>query len=143
MPRLTGVLDATVIIGLAKGGVFHHLAALYRPLYVPRAVAAEVIGHGQGRTGAAELAQALGVWITEVVPDPPTLLPFGGLRSFADREVLAVAHDLSRSVDHILSDDDHLLRYRTTLQLVCLRTTDVVGLLKRQGLIAEVKPVLH
>src|ERR1044071_4366873 len=114
MPTLTGVLDASVIIGLAKGGVFQHLAALYRPLYVPRAVSAEVVAHGQSRAGAAELAQALGVWITEVVPDPATLQPFSTLRSLADREVLAVAHDPALSVDHILSDDDHLFRHRAT-----------------------------
>lgn len=30
----SGVLDANVTIGLAKGGVFHCLASLYSPLYI-------------------------------------------------------------------------------------------------------------
>ena len=38
MTGLTGVLDAAVVIGLAKGDVFPHLASLYSALSIPRAV---------------------------------------------------------------------------------------------------------
>src|SRR3712207_1409411 len=97
---LTGVLDSSATIGLSKGGVLDRLSVLYSPLYIPSAVRQEVIGQGGGRAGAAELANALGSWITEVTPNPTTLQQFAALRSQADREVLATA--LDQQVDHVL-----------------------------------------
>jgi predicted nucleic acid-binding protein len=142
VPTLTAVLDATVIIGLAKGEIFDHLSRLYRPVYVPRAVREEVVQHGQGRVGAGELSRALGVWITEVLPDHTSLQQFSALRSVADREVLAIAHDPARAVDHLLSDDDQLLRRATQPGLICLRTPDLAVFMKRQGLVSEVRFML-
>jgi hypothetical protein len=70
---LTGVLDANVAIGLAKGEVFDRLASLYQTLCLAPAVKSEVISQGQGLAGAAELAKALGLWVIEFPPDPKTL----------------------------------------------------------------------
>jgi hypothetical protein len=56
----SGVLDANMVIGLAKGGVFNLLASLYAPLFVPPAVIQEITVQGQGRAGVTELQQALG-----------------------------------------------------------------------------------
>jgi uncharacterized protein len=136
----SAVSDANVVIGLAKGEVFPHLAALYSPIYVPPAVRHEVIDQGQGRPGEAELAQALGSWIVEVAPDPAILQTLPATGSVADREVLAVA--LERGTDHILSDDGVVRREAAQRNRVCLQTPQVVVLMKDQGLISEVKPVL-
>ncbi len=76
MTMLTGVLDANAIIGLCLGGVFGLLPSLYTPMYLPPLVTAEVIASGSSRPGAAELAQALGVWITEDTPDPAAVSRF-------------------------------------------------------------------
>ena len=103
MTALTGVLDANVVIGLAKGGVFDLLSSLYGTLYVPRSVREEIVGPGQGLAGEQELLRALGVWITEVIPDPQTVQQFSATLSWADREVLAIAE--TNAVDHILSGD--------------------------------------
>jgi hypothetical protein len=62
------VLDANVPIGLVHGDVFDLLRDLYAPVYVSPAVVHEVVVQGHGRTGAGELQQALGQWITEVSP---------------------------------------------------------------------------
>ena len=35
MTMLRGVLDANMVIGLVKGGVFNLLPSLYAPLYIP------------------------------------------------------------------------------------------------------------
>jgi predicted nucleic acid-binding protein len=87
------------------------------------------------------LTQALQGWITEVTPDPSQVQQFSGvLRSAADCEVWAVARE--KAVDHVLSSDRGLYREATRVGLSCLSTTEVVLLLKRQGLIANVKPVL-
>jgi predicted nucleic acid-binding protein len=134
----TGVLDANAIIGLVKGGVFALLALLYRSLYVPRAVREEIIG--QGRTGETELAQALGVWITEVVPSHATLQQFPLTLSLADRQVLAVA--VEQGADHVITGDDRVIRQASALGLTWIRATDVVVLLKREGHLSEVKSVL-
>ena len=61
----------------------------------------EIIVKGAARPGAAELDQALGVWITEIVPDPHRVQQFSPALSEADRQVLAVAQ--AAAVDHILS----------------------------------------
>jgi predicted nucleic acid-binding protein len=142
MSPLTGVLDASVIIGLTKGSVFDHLRSLYTTLYVPKLVSEQVIQHAAGRPGADELAQALGVWITEVIPDPVGMQPFATLRSAADRQVLAIAHDPVRAVDHLLSDDRQLLGRAMHPRLIRLRTPDLVVLMKRRGLLPEAKAVL-
>jgi predicted nucleic acid-binding protein len=137
---LTGVLDAETIIGLAKGGVFHFLASVYAPLYVPTGISQEVVT-GQGLPGEAELQQALGIWITEVTPNPQAVQQFPATLSAADREVLAVAQAY-QTIDHVLSGDRGLYRVATALGFTCLRTTEVVILLKDRGLVPEVKPVL-
>ena len=96
MTMLRGVLDANMVIGLVKGGVFDLLSSLYAPLYIPTGVRQEVLT-GQGRPGEAELAQALQAWITEVSPDLGRVPRVSASLSSADREVLAVAADPAMS----------------------------------------------
>jgi predicted nucleic acid-binding protein len=141
MTRLTAVLDANMVIGLAKGGVFDLLASVYAPLYIPAAVTQEVIGQGQGRAGAAELARALGGWITEVTPTPHSLQPFRAtLRSRADRQVIAVAQ--AHAVDHLLTNDGRLAQVARRQGFRCLEVPEVVLLLKRRKLLSQVKSPL-
>jgi predicted nucleic acid-binding protein len=141
MKTLSGVLDANVVIGLSKGGIIHHLSSLYSALYIPSAVKQEVISQGQGRAGVKELTQSLGVWITEVVPDPRRVQQLAtALRSEADRQVLALAQE--KAVDHVLTGDERLHREASHRGLVCLRAVDVVVLLRMQGIVTEVKSVL-
>jgi predicted nucleic acid-binding protein len=138
---LTGVLDAEMVIGLVKGGVFACLSSLYAPLYIPAAVRQEVIT-GRGLAGEAELTQALGHWIREVpspASPPPTV---STALSVADHEVLAIAQDPAWAVDHVLSGDRVLFRVASDLGLTCLRATDVVVLFKARGLVTAVKEVL-
>jgi predicted nucleic acid-binding protein len=58
----------------------------------------------------------------------------------ADREVLAVAQE--RGVDHILTSDEQLARHAGRAGLRCLPVSLVVVLLKEQGLVSTVRPVL-
>jgi predicted nucleic acid-binding protein len=141
MTPLTGVLDSAVVIALVKGDVFALLPSLYITLYIPTAVRQEILT-SQGRPGELELSQALGVWITEVTPDPSQLQPFSPTLSPADREVLAVAATLTPPVDHLLADDKDLLREADRHGLTGVRTPDVVLLMKGQGLVPAVQPVL-
>lgn len=137
--KLTAVLDASGIIGLAKGGVFQHLAALYEPLWVPSSVTQEVTSSGPVLAGATELLAGLGSWITErAVPGP--LPALAAPLSTADREVLALA--LSAGVDHILSNDRVVCREAEARGLTCLRPPLVVVFLRQEGIIPAVRPVL-
>lgn len=138
---LSGVIDANMVVGLAKGGVFDLLKLLYTSLYTPSAVVEEVIAHGQGRTGGPELTAALGHWITEVTPtsqEMASLTPT--LRSVADHQVLVVAK--AHGVDHILTNDVRLIRAAQRHRLSCLETPVLLVLFKRRGLIAAIRPIL-
>jgi predicted nucleic acid-binding protein len=135
---LTAVLDANVIIGLAHGGVFPLLPSLYVRLSIPPPVIAEVIG--QGRSGEGELQRALGVWITAITPWLETVQQFTSTLSPADRQVLAVAQ--GQAADHIVSAGKQLFQEASVHGLTCVQTTDVIVLLKQQGAVREVKPVL-
>ncbi len=137
---LSGALDANVAIGLAKGEVFNHLASLFSPLSVPAAVRHEVVDQAQGRAGATELSQALNDWITEVAPDPTSVQQFAGLSSVADRELLAVAVD--QQTDFVLTEDRVVRQEAAAAGLDCLGVSEVVVLMKDQGLIPAVRPVL-
>jgi predicted nucleic acid-binding protein len=138
---LSGVLDANASIGLAKGNVFHLLAQLYAPLYVPQSVVAEVTGGAPTEPGAAELTQALGRWILPVTPSPQALPPPSPGLSLADREVIAVAIE-KQPIDHILTDDGILRREAGRHGLHCLRVPQLVVLMKSEGLVPAVQPVL-
>jgi predicted nucleic acid-binding protein len=141
MTMLSAVLDANMVIGLAKGDVFDLLASVYAPLYVPSAVTREVIGQGQGRAGAVELARALGGWITEVTPSLQSVRPLvSTLRSKADRQVIAVAQ--AHAVDHLLTNDGRLAHVARRYGITCLEVPEVILLLKRRKLISEVKSTL-
>jgi predicted nucleic acid-binding protein len=58
----------------------------------------------------------------------------------ADREVLAIA--LDQTVTHILSDDRGLRREAAQHGVPCVSASQVVVLLKLNGLIPQAKPVL-
>lgn len=136
--KLSAVLDANAVVGLAKGGVFGTLASLYDPLWIPPAVTQEVLG-STARAGAAELRAALGSWITEATAPSPLPAPAAPL-SVADREVLTLA--LFLRPDHLLSDDRAVCREAVALGLVPLRTPLVVVLMRQERLIPAVRPVL-
>lgn len=100
----------------------------------------EVVVQGSGRAGAAELQQMLGQSITVVTPNPQTLQQFRAALPTADREVLAVAQE--KAVDHIITGDEALVREAVLQGLTCISVAEVVVLLKREGLIPNVGPVL-
>jgi predicted nucleic acid-binding protein len=140
MSRLVGVLDTATIIGLAKGEVFPLLAELYVSLSVPPGVSEEVLLKGDGRPGVPELEQALGLWISEITPEPHRLQSFPATLSQADREILTLAQ--IQGVDHVLSNDEGLIREASQHGLTCLRVTDLLLLLKSQGHVPAIRPVL-
>jgi predicted nucleic acid-binding protein len=140
MTLQTVVVDANSVIGLAKGQVFALLPRLFAAISVPSEVAREVIQREQGRPGSGELAVALGSWASEMTPDPALIASFAASLSLADREVLAVAQGTRGAT--ILTDDRGLRREAGRHQLPCAGLAEVVVMMKLQGLIPAVNPVL-
>jgi len=136
----SSVLDANGAIGLSKGGVFHLLASLYDAVYVSPSVVNEVIRQGQGLQGASELSQALGVWVTQVTPDPALIQQLSPALRPADREVLAVARE--QKADHIISSDRHVRREAQRLGIRCHTVTEILLVLKGTGLLSAIGPVM-
>jgi predicted nucleic acid-binding protein len=137
---LSAVLDANVIIGLAKGGLFPLLRSIYTPIFVPEAVVAEVIQPGTPLDGALELSLALHDWVIPVTPAMSAPISASSSLSFADLEAIAAV--LENAASHLLTGDERLRRAAADHGIICLGTTEITVLLKMYGLVSEVKPVL-
>jgi len=146
MTGRTGVLDAEMTIGLAKGEVFHHIASLYTAVYVPPGIVEEIVVNGRGRPGSAELKQALGAWVREEMPAPALVQRFAAEPISAhDREVLALVQQrqaFDREV-HLLGNDEVVLRVAGLHQLRYQRVTDLVVAMKQRGLVSQARSVFE
>lgn len=136
---MIAVLDANAVIGLAKGECLDQVRALFREVLIPPAVRQEVVEEGRGRAGASELQEALADWIREEVPSAP--VPGGGAPglSAGDHEVVGLALE---QAGVLVSDDAVLKREADRLGIPTLGTVQTVVLMKQQGLLPAVKPVL-
>lgn len=77
---------------------------------------------------------------TEVTPSPQVLQQFPSSLPLGDRQVLAVARE--KALDQILTGDEGLIQQASRHGLACVRSSELVVLLKRDQLIPAVKPVL-
>jgi predicted nucleic acid-binding protein len=136
---MIAVLDSNVAIGLAKGECLEHIRTLFLRVVIPPAVRREVIEEAHGRVGGRELEAAVGVWIHETAPagiGDGAAIP--GV-STEDRQVLALAAELGAVV---LSDDAVLRREADRLGISALGVVEIVLLLKYQGILPAIKPIL-
>jgi predicted nucleic acid-binding protein len=136
---MIAVLDMNAVIGLAKGECLDRVRGLFREVVVPPAVRREVVEEGRGRAGAQELQAALGDWVRE---EAPVSHPAGvGLPALSpeDQEVLALA--LERG-GVLVRDDVPLRREAARLEIPTLGTVQLALLMKQQGRLEAVRPVL-
>ena len=140
------VLDANAIIGLAKGGVFELLPRLFQQSIVTPEVVEEVASDElleAGYLGAEELRQALAEvppWVRQQTPATSTLDAFSEVRDLEDRSVIALAYEAK--ADWLITDDDRLRRVAYGRGVPVLFVAEVLGMAKKQGLLAEVRPVM-
>lgn len=132
----SAVLDANIVIGLSKGGVFELLQKIYEPIYIPTSVKDEVISQPE----ADQLSDALGAWITESTPDLESTQAFSSSLSGPDRDLLGLAAE--KKSNNVLTSDERLHREATGHGMVCLRITDLIVVMKNTQIIDEAKPVL-
>lgn len=134
------VLDTNAIIGLAKGECLERLRDVFPEVVVPPAVLREVMEHGRGRAGARELQASLGHWIQEKAPASLAVSTPSAALSDGDVEILSLAME---QAGVLITDDAVLRREATRLGITTLGTVDTVLLLKQEGVIEAVAPVLN
>lgn len=133
------VVDASVLITLARIGRLHLLRDLAEELFIPEAVYDEAVGRGGGRPGSAEIAQA--TWLSrQQVRDQAAVARLRAELGQGESEAIVLAGEVG--ADFVILDD------ATARQIAETEGKKVVGLLglliraKERALIGALKPVL-
>ena len=135
------VSDSGPIIHLARVEHLDLLPHLFGRVLVPDAVFEEVVGQGEGRVGAAELAAARWVEVVEAPPEArhPTLDLAGLDPGEHDAILLAV----ERRVDLLLCDDLRGRKRARQAGLAIAGTLGVIGIAKARGAIPAAAPLIR
>jgi predicted nucleic acid-binding protein len=134
------IADAGPLIYLSEVGLLHLLRDLYAGVLVPRTVYEEVVVHGHGLAGAAEVASAS--WIQ--VSDRPLASPLrlGLLTELDAGEAAAIALAVEVRADLILLDERKGRKVARRLGLPVRGTLGVLVEAKKRGHLALVRPIL-
>ena len=134
-----GVVNASPLIFLARGGHVGLLHEFARQIYVPSAVAKEI--RRRGTTDAAAQAIETETWIQviESPPIPPAIVLWG----LGPGESAVLTETLSRPGAHAVIDDLAARRCAASLGLKVNGTLGLVLLAKQNGRIAAARPVME
>lgn len=133
------VSDSSPLVSLAAVGQFALLRDLFGRVLIPEAVYQEVVGQGQGRPGAREVAATR--WIER---HTPTDVPFVRLLNLEldTGEAEAIALATEHEADVVLLDERRGRERAVSLGLEVTGTLGVLVEAKRQGYLIEVRPIL-
>lgn len=136
---LRAVADATPLIGLAKIGELGLLRTVFEQIIVPQVVFDEVVGAGVRRPGTEELLQAAWVQVRHVKDRSSVGLLLAELNA-GEAEAIVLARETA--ADRLLIDErkGRIVARRLGLQII--GTAGLLVLAKKQGVLAEVRPVL-
>lgn len=133
------VSDSSPLVSLSAVGHLGLVRKLFGRVLIPEVVYSEIVEHGAGRPGTREVAAA--TWIERHATSGRSLVAL--LKVDLDEgEDEAIALALEQDADVVLLDER---RGRQRAEALGLRVTGAVGLLveaKRQGHLAQVRPVL-
>jgi predicted nucleic acid-binding protein len=132
------IADSSPLIGLARIGHLSLLPRLARRIIAPKAVWAEVTGARSDAPGAAEVANQ--TWIEVKEADPMVVAPLLILVGRGEAEAIALAQNEPSSV--LLMDDLRARKLAERLRLRRMGTVALLGLARRENLIAKLKPSL-
>lgn len=134
--------NSTPLIGLAKAGVFGLLRKLFDRVHIAPMVERELCEQGKGRPGESEVRSAVAEgWLLVRSPSASDIARCPQSLKAADREVLASA--LTSQADFVLSDDQQVMRAAAQVGVACLTTLDLMVLLKEQGHVPALRPLLE
>ena len=134
------VADTGPLIYLSEVGLLHLLRDLYGGVLVPREVYDEVVVHGHGETGAADVA--LASWIQVSVRPSTSSLRLGLLTELDAGEAAAIALAMEEGADLILIDERKGRKIARLLGLAVRGTLGVLVEAKRREQVGLVRPIL-
>lgn len=134
------VLDSNGIIGLAKADCFPLLQHLFTEICVPQAVVAEITD----QLSQKALQNALGKWLTELLPSADALRQAAFINREADRQVLALAIDRQLSIPDcfLITGDEKLRRRALRFGIGSVDAPHLIQLFAEGGFITAAKPHL-
>lgn len=153
--KLRGVIDASCLIrllylkdSLPDIGIFDALALRYHSIYIPEYVWEEVSRHGRGKRRVRKIVLQHYLFEKCSVGDRYRVqLLFDRLMNPAapiDRgEAEAIIQASERGITDILIDDRTAAKFARRHSLNARDTPDLIVELKRNGIIAEVRPLIE
>jgi len=134
------VLDSNGIIGLAKANCFQLLQHLFAETCVPPAVVAEITD----QLSQNALQNALGLWLTELLPSADALRQVAFINQEADRHVLALAIDRQASIPDcfLITGDEKLRRRAMRFGIASIDAPHLIQLFAEGSFITAAKPHL-
>ena len=136
---MTVVVDSSALISLARIGRLDLLPRIAGAVHIPEAVYREVVEHGTGRPGSAEVAGA--AWILRrSVRDPTSVEPLRARLGRGEAEAIVLAKELG--ADFLVVDDAVARRAAGSEGLVVVGLIGLLISAKQRGLIPEIKPLL-
>jgi len=136
---MAAVSNSIPLIFYARIGHLELLERLFTEILIPPAVWREVVEAGADRVGSSEVRQAN--WIHQrPLPIEEVAVRLAGLDR-GESEALALASSLRPAVP-ILLDDYRARKVAQAIGLVVIGSAGLLGLAKRAGLIASIKPIL-
>jgi predicted nucleic acid-binding protein len=133
------VVDASPLIVLARTNLLPLLHLAGDPILVPRAVAQEVLGRGQGDPAAQALRSTHWLNLVDPGPTPVVLQPY----RLGAGEAAALTWALTHPGTLALFDDLLARRCATLLHVPVRGTLGLVMSAKQHGVISLARPVLE
>lgn len=137
-PESVAVLDANVVIGLAKADCLELLPRVFASVCIPPSVIAEVRDAHSRRA----LRAALSSWLTERSPDPPPGEDLGkAVPDPPDRDALALAIRLGGAI--LLTSDVQLENHARSRGIAHRGTARLIQVFVQRGLLPAARPVFE
>jgi uncharacterized protein len=134
------VADAGPLIYLSEVGLLHVLRDLYGGVLIPRAVYDEVVVHGHGQAGAAEVASSS--WLQVSDRHLASSLRLGLLTELDAGEAAAITLAVEEHADLIVLDERKGRKVAKRLGLPVRGPLGVLVEAKKRGYVALVRPIL-
>jgi predicted nucleic acid-binding protein len=133
------VADTGPIIAFARLGRLGLLSDVVGVLIIPDAIYEELVGRGQERPGAAEVAQ--GTWIhRRTLTDSASIAQLPPALHRGEREAILLAEELKAQ---LLIDEQRGRETATARGLAVLGSLRILGEAKRRGFITAVRPLIE
>jgi len=133
------ISDSSPLISLSRIEQLHHLGDLFGEITIPQAVYDEVVTFGDERSGSDEVFQS--DWISVCSVEDPTNFEYLFDRlDIGEAEAIALASEMD--ADLILVDESKARKVAQRLGFKVTGTAGILLLLKDEGKVEKVQPLL-